>query len=586
MEPLHVGIDFGSTALRVAYATEGAGVISLEHELADAQGWLRCERSPSSRLGMSFPSIKSRLGGSTPRRDDVGEPAQAQLLTDALARVRREVEEQTNRPVTQAVICVPALYSTSQRAALHDMALTAGFGAAHLINDSVSAVTAHAAGRPSPATVLVFGAGYQGFELGLARVVKGHVRVLAYEGGRAAGAALDQLVLDGALQAITDAGWVLDEARWGAAQWLHARATAQAVKEQLGSTDQAGFPMDVISRSRKTAQVWFARQPFEEVVREVFGPAVDLVGSLLQKADMVRADLDAVVLTGGTTRLPVLRALLAEAVGRSPIVAPPESLAVGAALHAAGLGSTVEQVLFEAERAIDVQEAEVSPAHTVALRATVDPTERAPADPDRPATATPLNRQDVSEPAPFAPGSLDRYVSRLVDSGEVERARTELADLIRAAQAALDGLPGPPEHAALGPTSPAYRSRLALTNARSLLQRRQFARAVGESHYAWELSPDDPEILDAMIDIHCQAADGSGAPEQYEDAVRWLECALSHNESNPRIRSLLAERHFVQARKLHRRGQLKEALHIAEHCLRWNPHHPGAAELQRTLTCE
>lgn len=586
MKPLHIGIDFGSMGLRVAYAAEGSEVVTLDQEPGTDVGWLLCERSGSSRSGVWFPSVKSRLGAAAQLRPEDGSSTPEQMLTQALARARRTVEVRAARPVAQVVICVPALYPTSRREVLHDAALEAGFTAAHLINDSVGAVTAYTAGRTSPATVLVFGAGYHGFELGLTRVVKGHVRALAYEGGSMAGVNLDQLVLDSLLQTISAGGWVLRESQWDAASWMPVRAAAQAVKERLGSTDQAAFPLGIVSRSGRAMQVGFLRQDFEEAVRDAFRPVVRLVGDLLRKAGISRTELDAVVLTGGTTCIPALRSLIAEAAGCAPVAPPPTSLAVGAALHAAGLGSEPGPVLFEAERLAETRDAQLpAAADGVALRATVAYTASPPAGAAFPAPATLTVDQVTTVPEVLLPGALQRHVGQLVNAGEIERARTELSDLIREAQAALDDLPDSPQPAELGPTSPTYRSQLALSNARSCLERRQFAMAVSESHYAWTLGS-DPDVLDKMIDIHCEAARANSAPEQYEDAIRWLRCALGHDESNAQTRSQLAERHYLQAQELHRRGQTKEALDVIDECLRWSPDHPGAVELQNSLITE
>lgn len=585
-KPLHIGVDLGSMGLRVAYVAEGAEAVSFEHVPVKDAEWLLCERSGASHLGMSFPSLKSRLGASTAPWHDDGRLAPSQTVTEALAQAKHGVEKRAGRPVAQAVICVPALYPTSQREALHDVALAAGFTAAHLINDSVGAATAYTASRSSPATVLVFGIGYHGFELGLIRVVKGHVRALAYEGGSMAGADVDQFVLESFFHTISASGLGLGQARWDAAQWMFVRAAAQDVKERLGTTELAAFPLNIVNRSGEAMLVSFPRQYFDQLVEKAFLPAVGLVEDLLRKAGMSRTDLDAVVLTGGTTRIPALRSLVAKAVGCEPIVVPPASLAVGAALHAAGLGSEPGPVLFEAERVVDTREADVPTADGVALRATLAFTEHPPASAAFPTPMTLTADQVTGMTGLLEPGSLKQRIGQLLKAGEVERARSELGELIREAQDMLDGLADSNKDTALGPTSPAYRSQLALSNARSYLKRRQFALAVSESHYAWNLGPDDPDVLDKMIDIHCQAAEANGAPEQYEDAVRWLMCAFGHDESNARTRSLLAERHYRQAQELHRRGQTKKALQVIEDCLHWSPDHSGAAELQRSLVSE
>ena len=107
--------------------------------------------------------------------------------------------------------------------------------------------------------------------------------------------------------------------------------------------------------------------------------------------------------------------------------------------------------------------------------------------------------------------------------------------------------------------------------------------AIRESHYAWQQDRDNPDVFDKMIEIHCEAAQARRGPDSYADAQRWLLCANQHDEGNGRVRELLAERHYLQARHLSDQGRRKEALQTLELCLAWDPEHSGGRTLQTAL---
>lgn len=580
MEPASIGIDFGARGLRVAFAAEATGLVSVEHGLTPHVPWLRCERAPSN-LGMSFPSLKSKLVP-THLVSDEHDRWPSQQLTEALAGVRLSVEEQTGHPVQRATACVPARYPSQPRAAFHEAALAAGFTEVDLITDSVGAVLAHTAVRPPPATVLVFGAGYEGVELGLVRAVKGHLRVLAYETGKVAGATLDELVIEAWTTAIDP---IMNRARWTTSEWMKVREAAEAVKEKLGTNDPVVFPIDITDRHGKTTSVAFSQQGFKDALAQVFQPAIDSLHRLLNKAGMGPKNIDAMVIVGGTTRIPQLRSMLAEVLRQDPVVASPGALAFGAALHASRLGSRLGEISFQLEGETESTSPRSHAGGRTLLRAAAVVTRAQPDDP-RASRATLTADEQTGTGELLAPGAMERFVAALVEAGKVDRAKEELENLIRQAQTALDELPAAHTEATeadTSPTSPAYRSRLALANARAFLEKRQFARAISESHHAWKRLPDDPDVLDQMIDIHCEAAMANSAFEQYKDAIRWLMCAFGHDESNTRTRSLLAARHYVHAQDLHSRNRPQDALETAEQCLVWDPEHTGAAELLNTL---
>src|SRR5690242_11417358 len=133
-EPINIGLDFGSMACRAACMI-GDDVFPLPamEKWSGPGQWLTCEREPSSILGVQFPSIKNLLGMETPKQGDA-ETKPVATVKGVLLDLRRITEEQTGRPPGQLVIAVPALYSSSRRTALREIALSTGFADVHLLN--------------------------------------------------------------------------------------------------------------------------------------------------------------------------------------------------------------------------------------------------------------------------------------------------------------------------------------------------------------------------------------------------------------------------------------------------------------------
>lgn len=578
---LTIGVDFGSTGLRVAYPGDGGTPVVLPGSTGEPGPGISCARHSKSPLGVAFFALKSRLGQpGAPARGGSPAPA-AEIVTRLFRSLKRGVEERTSSAVGEAVVTVPALYSASQRAALRSAVLAAGFAEAHLLNDSVAAVIAQAAARRDhSATVLVYAMGYAGFELGLVRVAHGHYRALAYEGGWSpAGWTFDQLLLESLLSFLEERRLRLDTAGWDLARWLAVRAIAQRVKEGLSTAELATFPLALQTpEGQPLGPISLGRAGFEEAIRPALHRTLDLAAGLLEQAGMTPAEVDTVLLVGGSTRIPALRALIAGALGREPIALDGEALARGAALFAAQLGSRPVAAGAMQERE-DGGGGEVEPPVDLApLRAAL-----AVAEGPLPAAAGErlLLVAGAARSSPDDGRTLLAPAVRLAEQGRTAEARSWLEELIREAQGLLARIEAPPA-SAHGSTAAIIAGRI-LTRAQRLLKKGQHEEAVRESHLAWEQDRDNPDTFEKMIDIHCQAALAGDGAQSYANAQRWLGCAYSHDEGNTRVRGLIAESHFRHAKQLNEQGRRKQALETLEHCLAWNPEHDGARELHASL---
>lgn len=554
MPEVSLGVDLGSTGLRAAWTPPG-GTPRFSRMPAALWPWPLCEPSPSRTGPPVFSSLKDRLADTRPVATDTdGRPLVArELVTVALRALRAQVEADTSEPVGQTVVAVPARFESTQRTALRDAAYDAGLERTRLISDSVAAVVGHTRGTDS-GTFLVYGMGSAGFELGLVRAAQGHYRALAYEGGAAPGGrSLDAELLNELLRVLgshPDSRTELaGTARWEAADWQALRARTERVKEELGGEPTLHGPPSLLTlHVSGQGAVEFTKESFHRFLGARLDRVASRVDTLLADGGLTAETLDAVLLTGGSTRLAAVRGR-AERPGVACVPGPPELIGRGAAAYA--------EILSRSAGPPPDDRLGVAPPETggypaggrdgageasSGLVATVVRARRAD-----PAAAPPVAQQ-VPPPEP-------------VPQPEP--------------QPEPPPVPEPP--APVGGPEP-------LARARALLAKKQYAHAVQESHLAWQARPEQPDIFEGMIDVHCQAALAADGPEHAGHATRWLECAYQHDRTNVRLRELLAEHLYQHALALQQRGRTAEAVTALERCVGWGPEHRAAYELLARLT--
>lgn len=591
--PINVGVDFGSLGWRASCMAGKQAVIVLTKEMRPEK-WLICEPSHSNGIGMAFPSIKSKIGtgakisanGETCLPDD--------LVIEEFCALRTKIEALSSQTVGQVVISVPAVYSASRRAALRDAALKAGFKDAHLLNDSMSAVISYTEQSKQSATLLVYGMGYAGFEIGLVRAVRGRYRALGYEAGDApSGATWDELILrewfTWLFNCFSEENSVLDPHpnKWGTGLWMKVRLAAQQVKEALSTTDEAPFRIRVpIRGSTQPLLGGVHRSGLEEAIAPSVNATLDLAEKMLEEATLSSKDLDAVLLVGGSTRIPLIPDIMEKRLGRKPVMLDVDALAKGAALYAMRLETMPLPTALLGEEVKGSAEAVEIPATESAIVATVTTLETEPVQPQGEivlaAVPSPQRRLPPTTPQQGAEvtGSEAalQHAQWLIEQGEHSQAESFLQGLIKDAQTLLETI----RSLSTPTTSP--NAERAISRAYRLLKQGKYEEAVPQAHLAWQLAPDSPDIFDKMIDIHCQAAMAKTNIEDYALSRRWLECALSHDQSNTKVRQTLADRHYIHAKQLAERGRRREALAAIELCLQCNPEHEKGNELNAALS--
>lgn len=626
--PVSLGIDFGATGIRALYALPDRPGRRLDAEWGDGP-WLLCEQADVGELPVTFPSLKSRLGSGRPVHIGGKQLDADRVVVRLLRSVRERVEAAAPGRVAQTVISVPARFGSAQRAALRDAAREAGLDPTRLVSDSMAAVIGHMTERDS-GTCLVYGMGYEGFEIGLIRSVRGHFRSLGYEGGATSGGrAFDAEALSSAVRLLRrhrGAGSVLGV---DAAVWQGLRARGQEAREALGvpGGPEAAL-LDLELGAGPALWVRFARPDLDAYLERHVGRTLDRARALLDQSGMTPTDVDTLLLVGGNTRMEQVRSRVAT-LGRESVQAPPELLALGALKHAVRLAggaassgpAALEEGPLEPASAAQDTLSDAPPLTATLVGAEGRAPEQGgqwegggPGDPRGAGDAG--DARDVR-----AAGSRARDVEearRLVRQGREKEAAALLRGLIGEAQELLDALnrrpstpalpappslpptPAPPSsatssqagsmpYATTGP-APApvldYASRRQIARAQALLSLGRYDHAVQAAHIAWQdaaTRPAGADMLDAMIDVHCAAAMADMAPEHFADAEQWLNCAYNHDPTNVRVRGLLAERTFRHAVELDRRGERDEAIEALGKCLTWDPEHAEADALLRRL---
>ena len=259
-----------------------------------------------------------------------GEKSPVEVSAEILAALRQRAEDTFDDDIFGAVITVPAYFDDAQRQATKDAAQLAGLNVLRLINEPTAAAVAYGLENGSEGLYAVYDLGGGTFDVSLLRLTRGVFEVVATGGD----AALGGDDFDDAL-----AQWALAGAGLHASSARDRRAVlvaARAAKETLSSASHATLGCVVDGR---VLELTVSREQFDTLTRPLVERTLSSVRKVLRDARVARDDVQGVVLVGGSTRMPAVRAAVAAQFGREPLinVNPDEVVAIGAALQAHSL---------------------------------------------------------------------------------------------------------------------------------------------------------------------------------------------------------------------------------------------------------
>ncbi|OXR36571.1 Fe-S protein assembly chaperone HscA [Pseudomonas jessenii] len=355
---LAVGIDLGTTNSLVAALRSG-----LSEPLADAEGRVilpsavryhadRVEVGESAKLaaatdplntvlsvkrlmGRGLSDVK-QLGDQLPYRFVGGEShmpfietiqgpkSPVEVSADILKVLRQRAEATLGGELVGAVITVPAYFDDAQRQATKDAAKLAGLNVLRLLNEPTAAAVAYGLDQHAEGLVAIYDLGGGTFDISILRLTGGVFEVLATGGDSALGG-------DDFDHAI--AGWIIEGAGLSADLDPGAQRqllqTACAAKEALTSASS----VEVAHGAWKAE---LTREVFDALIEPMVARSLKACRRAVRDSGVELEDVHAVVMVGGSTRVPRVREAVAEAFGRKPLteIDPDQVVAIGAAIQA------------------------------------------------------------------------------------------------------------------------------------------------------------------------------------------------------------------------------------------------------------
>jgi molecular chaperone DnaK len=267
-----------------------------------------------------------------------------------LGKLKTDAEAYLGEKVNQAVITVPAYFNDSQRQATKDAGKVAGLEVMRIINEPTAAALAYGLDKKENETILVFDLGGGTFDVSVLEVGDGLVEVKSTNGDTHLGgddwdeALVNYLADEFAKEQTVD----LREDRQ-ALQRL--REAAEKAKIELSSVNETEINLPYVTADQsgpKHLQMKLSRSKLEQLTSELLDRVRKPFNAALKDAGLKAGELNEVVLVGGSTRMPMVQALVEELTGKQPHkgVNPDEVVAVGAAIQAGVLAGDVKDVLL------------------------------------------------------------------------------------------------------------------------------------------------------------------------------------------------------------------------------------------------
>jgi molecular chaperone DnaK len=253
--------------------------------------------------------------------------------------------------INEAVITVPAYFNDAQRQATRDAGRIAGLEVLRIINEPTAAALAYGLDKKKNETVLVFDLGGGTFDVSILDIGDGVVEVRATAGDtHLGGDDFDRRIVDYLADEFAKDNGIDLRADPQALQRLF--EAAEKAKVELSSVTQTSISLPFITADAagpKHLNTTLMRSTFEQISSDLIERTTGPVRQALADAKLTDADLDEVILVGGSTRIPAVQNLVRRLTGgKDPnmTVNPDEVVAIGAAVQAAVLKGEMRDVLL------------------------------------------------------------------------------------------------------------------------------------------------------------------------------------------------------------------------------------------------
>jgi molecular chaperone DnaK len=364
MNEIIIGIDLGTTNSEVAVVENGQVLVIADNNKKilpsfvgiDDQGDILVGE-PARNQYLVYPerTIKSikRLMGQDTQVNLAGHAyAPQEISAIILKRLKAIAEQYVGQAVTKAVITVPAYFSDAQRQATREAGEIAGLDVVRMINEPTAAALAYGANQVEQKRMLVYDLGGGTFDVSVVNIEAGVVEVLSSHGdNQLGGDDFDQQIIEHILDHLQETQGV--DVRQHSKALARITRAAENAKFVLSDEPYARIEEEYLLEHEGTAihlSLELSRIDYEEMIEDYINATIDAVHIAMKGAKLTPADIDEIVLVGGSTRTPCIRERLYDEFGFEPHseVDPDLCVAMGAAIQAAMIsGQEVDAVLVD-----------------------------------------------------------------------------------------------------------------------------------------------------------------------------------------------------------------------------------------------
>jgi molecular chaperone HscA len=325
----------------VQYAEGGAVVVghdAMAHRGDDALNTITSVKRFMGRAVADLRDESMRYNFTTPSGDGKGAlkimtrhgaMSPIEVSAEILRTLKERAEQSLGGPLYGVVITVPAYFDDAQRQATKDAAKLADLNVLRLLNEPTAAAVAYGLDQRAEGTFLIYDLGGGTFDVSILRLSRGVFEVLATAGDTHLGG--DDF--DATLAKHAFDTWALSRALSPAGQ-ANLQAAARSAKEALTDSDVAAIKVNWGCGFDSTLDV--SHEKFVELTQSLVDRTMSAVKRTLRDAKLKANEIDGVVLVGGATRMPHVRAALESHFGKPPLATmnPDEVVALGAAIQA------------------------------------------------------------------------------------------------------------------------------------------------------------------------------------------------------------------------------------------------------------
>ncbi|MBO5213357.1 MAG: molecular chaperone DnaK [Clostridia bacterium] len=358
-----IGIDLGTTNSCVAIMEGGEPVVIANAEgarttpsvVAFSKSGERMVGQVAKRQAITNPdrtiiSIKRDMGTNKKINIDGTDYTPEMISAMTLQKLKADAEAYLGEKVTQAVITVPAYFNDSQRQATKNAGTIAGLEVLRIINEPTAAALAYGVDKENSQKVMVYDLGGGTFDVSILDIGDGVFEVMATNGNtRLGGDDFDERIMNYLVAEFKKENGIDLSADKMAMQRL--KEAAEKAKIELSGMTTSNINLPFITADAtgpKHMDITLTRAKFNELTADLVEGTMVPTKKALSDAGLTPAQIDKVLLVGGSSRIPAVQEKLKDFLGKDPHkgINPDECVAVGAAIQGGILGGDVQGLVL------------------------------------------------------------------------------------------------------------------------------------------------------------------------------------------------------------------------------------------------